>query len=470
MARRTKIVATIGPASSPPEVLGGLIDAGVDVVRLNCSHGSVESHAEVVEKVRKVAQERHKVVGILADLPGPKIRMTDMGAGFDFAEGATIEMRTGITPSSDGKVWTDYPTLVEDLHVGDLLILGDGGVDLTVTEVGADHVKAVVNNGGHMQGRPGLHLPAERISLPVPTDEDRNLIEKLAKPYNVDFVGVSFVRTAEEIETVKKLLEGTGIRVIAKIETPAAIDNLDEIVAVSDAVMVARGDLGTECPYEDVPVYQKRIIRTSLAMATPVITATQMMESMITASTPTRAEASDVANAVCDGTDAVMLSGETAVGHNPVLVVEAMAKIASAAEVVADYDRFARLIGPERDMNEITEALTHGAWYAMNDVRVKAVLCCTRSGATAHAMAALRPDATLLALSTSPQTVRQESLTWGVIPLELPETTDSDSMVIAAMKMAKESGLVSEGDEVAVLSGTEDVPGATNTLRLLTIQ
>jgi pyruvate kinase len=324
-------------------------------------------------------------------------------------------------------------------------------------------------NGGHLQARPGLHLPAERISLPVPTDEDRMLIRELAIPQDVDFVAVSFVRNASEIHEVRALLGDSGIRIIAKIETPHALENLEEIVVASDAVMVARGDLGTECPFEDVPVYQKRIIRTCLANAKPVITATQMMESMITASTPTRAEASDVANAVCDGTDAIMLSGETAVGHNPALVVQAMAKIADAAEIVADFDRFALTLSPDRQLNEITVALTHGAWWAMNDLGVKAVLCCTRTGSTAHAMAALRPEAKLIALSTSAKTVRQEALTWGVESLALPETTNSDSMVAAAAERAKEAGLVQSGDLVGILSGGRDVAGATNDFRLITI-
>jgi pyruvate kinase len=295
------------------------------------------------------------------------------------------------------------------------------------------------------------------------------LINELAIPQDVDYVAVSFVRTADEINEVRKLLGDSGIRIIAKIETPHALENLEEIVLASDAVMVARGDLGTECPFELVPVFQKRIIRTCLANAVPVITATQMMESMITASTPTRAEASDIANAVCDGTDAIMLSGETAIGHNPPLVVQAMAKIADAAEVVADFDRFALTLSPDRRLSETTVALTHGAWWAMNDLGVKAVLCCTRSGATAQAMSALRPEAKLIALSTSPQTVRQEALTWGVDSLVLPETTDSDSMVAAAADRAKEAGLVESGDLVGILSGSRDVPGATNDFRLITI-
>lgn len=467
--RRTKIVATIGPASTSREMLGAMIDAGIDMARLNCSHGTVEDHAARGRVVREVAAERGRNVALLADLPGPKIRTTTMGEGIRFKDGDFFELRSGNEPSIQGRIFSDYPTLARDLKVGDSVTLGDGGVDLRVERIEGDVVHVKVMNGGHLQARPGLHLPADRITLPVPTDEDRMLIEELAIPEEVDFVAVSFVRTADEINEVRKLLGDSGIGIIAKIETPHAIDNLEDIVNASDAVMVARGDLGTECPFEKVPVFQKRIIRTCIENAVPVITATQMMESMITASTPTRAEASDVANAVCDGTDAIMLSGETAIGHNPALVVEAMAKIAEAAEAVADFDRFALTISPDRRLNETTVALTHGAWWAMNDLNVKAVLCCTRSGSTAQAMSALRPEAKLIALSTSPQTVRKQALTWGVDSLVLPETTDSDSMVAAASDRAKEAGLVQPGDVVGILSGSRDVPGATNDFRLITI-
>lgn len=470
MGRRTKIVATIGPASSSVEVLGDLIDAGIDVARLGLAHGSVEGHLQTVERIRSIAAERGRNVAVLADLPGPKIRLTDLGSeGVTFVDGAEVEVRTGAEPSTVDRVQTDYPTLASDLQEGDVIRLGDGTVDLRVVAVDGEVVRTVVQSGGTLRARPGIHLPSERVTLPVPTEEDRELITEMALVADVDFVAVSFVRTAEEIEVVRALLGDSGIKVVAKIETPTAIDNLEEIVEVSDAVMVARGDLGTECPFEDVPVYQKRIIRTCLASATPVITATQMLESMVSASTPTRAEASDVANAVCDGTDAIMLSGETAVGHNPALVVRSMAKIAEAAEIVADYERFNRMIGPERQMNEITKALTHGAWYALADLRIKAVLCCTRSGSTAHAMASLRPDATLIALSTSEQTVRQEALTWGVTAMALSDTTDSDSMVSEAVRVAQDAKLIDAGDIVAVLSGSRDVPGATNDLRLVTV-
>lgn len=471
MTPRTKIVATIGPASASPEVLNDLFEAGVSVTRLGLAHGSIDNHLDLIRTIRKVAEEKQRYVAVLADLPGPKIRTTDMGdSGVVFTDLDSVELRSGKDRTTASCIYTDYATCAADLHVGDLIALGDGGVDLQVTAINGDVVTVTVLNGGQLRGRPGLHLPAERVTLPVPTDEDRELIEKVALAGEVDFVAVSFVRNAAEIERVRELLGDSGIRIVAKIETPSALDNLEEIVMVSDAVMVARGDLGTECPFEDVPVYQKQIIRTCLAHATPVITATQMMESMITASTPTRAEASDVANAVCDGTDAIMLSGETAIGHNPVLVVQAMAKIAKEAEIVADFDRIARMIGPERQVNEITAAITRGALYAMNDVQVKAILCCTRSGATAHAMAALRPDeAVLLALSTSETTVRQEALTWGVHPMALPPSTNSDAMVATAIKHAQMGGFVQQGDIVAVLSGGRDIAGSTDTLRLIAV-
>lgn len=469
MARRTKIVATIGPASSSPEVLAQIIDAGVNVARINCSHGVPERHVEVIETVRKVAAERDKTVGILVDLPGPKIRTTDMGDGFAFRDGTVVTLMSGTDVSKDGLIYTDYPTLSDDLEPGDGITLGDGGVDLKVTEIDGEQVLAKVMNGGKLRGRPGLHLPSNRVSLPVPTDEDRDLIQSVALATDADFVAVSFVRNASEIRTVRQLLGDSGIRIVAKIETPTAIENLEEIVEASDAVMVARGDLGTECPFEDVPIYQKRIINTCLAYAVPVITATQMLESMCTAATPTRAEASDVANAICDGTDAIMLSGETAIGHNPPLVVETMSRIAEAAEVVANYDRFAKQVG-QRQMSTITRALTHGTWYAMQDAAVKAILCCTRSGATAHAMASLRPaDATLLALSTSPQTARAETLTWGVHPLELPPASNSDAMVAAALEAAQRAGFIDNGDVVAVLSGGRDTAGSTDDLRLIRV-
>ena len=469
MPRHAKIVATIGPASSSPEILEAMIDAGMNVARIGMAHGKPEQHIEIIERVRSAAAKRNVPVGILVDLPGPKIRTTSLGDGIEFIDNSIVELQTGEGPSSAGSINTDYPSCAEDLQVGDTVTLGDGGVDMEVIGVEGKTVRVRVLNGGRLKGRPGLHLPADRVSLPVPTDEDRMLIEEVAIKADVDFVAISFVRTAEEVKEVRRLLGSSGARVVAKVETPGALDNLENIVIASDAVMVARGDLGTECPFEDVPVYQKRIIRTCIAYSTPVITATQMLESMITAATPTRAEASDVANAVCDGSDAIMLSAESAIGHNPVLAVGTMARIAERAEIVAEFDRFASTIGPQRRLSEITAAVTHGAWQAAHDAQVAAILCCTRSGATAHAMAALRPDTTLVALSTSAQTVRQETLTWGVVPMELPEHTHIETMSQAAIEMARNAGIVHDGDLVAVISGSKDSTGSTDNMRLVRV-
>jgi pyruvate kinase len=467
MARRTKIVATIGPASSSSETLAAMVDAGLDVARIGMAHGHPDQHLQTVANIRKAAADRGRTIGVLVDMPGPKIRTTTMGDGVTFEDGTHVTLRSGDDPTTATAICTDYPTCAADLRVGDSVTLGDGGVDLAVRSVEGDIVHTEVTNGGMLKGRPGLHLPADRVSLPVPTDEDRMLIKEVVIAGKADFVAVSFVRSADEINEVRSLLSGQDTRIVAKIETPAAIDNLEEIVMASDAVMVARGDLGTECPFEDVPVYQKRIIRSCLAHSTPVITATQMLESMITASTPTRAEASDVANAVCDGTDAIMLSAESAIGADPVRAVATMAKIAERAEIVADFERIATSLRPQRRLNEVTAAVAHGARQAAIDAGAVAILCCTRSGSTARVMASLRPDTPLIALSTSPGTVHQETLTWGVTPVQLAPDTDINFMVDAAVSKALESGLVQKGDLVAVVSGSHDTTGSTDNFRLM---
>ena len=470
MSRRTKIVATVGPASRTEDQIGALIDAGVSMFRFNLSHGTVEGHLEGIARVRKVAADKGTVIAVLADLPGPKIRLTSLGDdGVEFRDNEVIELKSGSEPSTAQRIYTDYPTCSTDLRVGDDITLGDGGVDLRVESIEGDVVNVKVQSGGTLRGRPGLHLPADRVTIGVPTDEDRMLIDSVALPGKVDFVAVSFVRNGDEIRFVRKLLGDTPPRIISKIETPAALLNLEDIVIESDAVMVARGDLGTECPLEDVPVYQKRIIRTCIAHATPVITATQMLESMITAMSPTRAEASDVANAVCDGTDAIMLSGESAVGHNPPLVVETMARIAERAEIEADYERFSRSLRTERRVPVVTAALTHAALTAANDANASAIICCTQSGSTVQAMATLRPDAKLIALSTSAETVNREVLTWGVIPLIQPDYDNAEEMVSSAVQIAQEAGLVQTGDTVAILSGNPGVAGSTDALKIMEV-
>ena len=483
MSGRTKIVATIGPASDSTEMLGALIDAGVDVVRLNLSHGSLDDHLERLARVRTVANERGRPVAVLADLPGPKIRAGAFpDGGVRLVAGEFIMLRPGEGTSDVDHITVPYRTLIEDLVVGSRVQLGDGAIAMRVTEIGADSVMAQLENGGEATGRPGVHLSSETLRLPSPTAEDLVLAEAVATA-GVEFIAVSFVRAAEDVDQVRAVV-GDRAQLVAKIETAAAIDHLHEIIATSDVVMVARGDLGIDCPIEDVPHLQKRIVRHCVEAGVPVITATQMLESMITAPSPTRAEVSDVANAVFDGTDALMLSGETAIGHDPVLVVRTMATVAERAESEASYRQWANRLGrmqqsPHHEkmspIDPITAALTHAASQAAHDAGASAILCCTRSGRTARAMARFRPAARMIGLSPDPAVVRSLALSWGVEPLEVDLYGTTDEMVWFAVETALRAGLVASGDIVLVLAGAPDPDrprprgAATDVLRIVRV-
>ncbi|MFM7536469.1 MAG: pyruvate kinase, partial [Acidimicrobiales bacterium] len=331
MARRTKLVATLGPASEAPDVLDALLAAGVDVVRLNLSHSTIDAHLQRVRDVRAAAARVGRTVAVLADLPGPKVRSGVFPDGGAFlVEGATVVLVPGDGPCDATTITVDYQTLLDDVRPGDTVILGDGAITLAVEEVTATPgsadagpggaARARVVTGGRAQGRPGVHIPAERLRLTSPTADDLALLGPMVAA-GVDFVAVSFVRAAADLEVVRAAIGGPVPRLVAKIETAPAVADIEALCRAADAVMVARGDLGIECPIEDVPHLQKRIIRTCVEAGVPVITATQMLESMIHSPSPTRAEVSDVANAVLDGTDAVMLSAETAAGKYPVETV-----------------------------------------------------------------------------------------------------------------------------------------------------
>ena len=322
--RRTKIVATLGPASDPPGVLDSLIDAGVDVVRLGLAHGTADEHRRRMEAVRELAQHHGKAIGVLADLPGPKVRAGPFSEGGAFlAEGDEVTLVPGAGTSDGRRITLDEAHLVDSVEPGDTIVLGDGTVTLEVTGVAPDSVRAQVRSGGRLQGRPGAHFPSDGWLPPVPTEDDLRLVDEVAR--DADWVAVSFVRKPDELVRVREALGENGPQLMAKIETRAAVDHLDDLLDVVDGVMVARGDLGIDFPIADVPHLQKRIIRACGSRGLPVVTATQMLESMVTAPSPTRAEASDVANAVVDGSDALMLSAETAIGRHPVRTVETMA-------------------------------------------------------------------------------------------------------------------------------------------------
>lgn len=478
MNGRTKIVATIGPASDSPAVLEEMMRAGVDVVRLNLSHGPLDEHIQRLRLVRSAAMAVGKPIAILADLPGPKVRAGRFAeGGVTLAVGDIVRLRPGGEDSNATDITVDYPSLLLDVQPGDRVVLGDGGISLRCTSLADDAVTARVESGGLVQGRPGVHLPSERLRLTAPTAEDLVLAAAMAAE-GADFLGISFVREAADVEQVRAVVLPHTTRLVAKIETIPSIANLEAIVAVSDAVMVARGDLGIECPLEDVPHLQKKIIRHCVEVGVPVITATQMLESMILSPAPTRAEVSDVANAVFDGTDAVMLSAETAIGHDPVLVIKTMAQIAERAESEASYAQWsARLGRVQRQLwsdasDRITMAITHACALAAADAGAEAILCCTKSGRTAAAMARFRPSAKLIGVSPDPATVRAMSLTWGVRPIQVDSYNSTDDLVWYAIESAVRQQLVTVGSVVAVLAGAPDRPSgaATDVLRLVRVE
>jgi pyruvate kinase len=477
MTSHTKIVATVGPASSSPAMLRSLIGKGVDVVRLNLSHGTIDEHLQLLKEVRAAADELGHVVAVLADLPGPKVRAGAFPpGGVELVEGAEVELVVGDASSTQARVEVDYPTLCADLRAGDRVVVGDGAISLVVRAVDGEAAHCSVVSGGVVQGSPGVHLPSERLQLATPTSEDLEYAAAMSAA-GADFLAVSFVRSAADLRAVRQAVTPAVVRLVAKIETLAAVEALPAIIAEADAVMVARGDLGIECPLEDVPHLQKQIIRSCVEAGVPVVTATQVMESMITSPSPTRAEVSDIANAVFDGTDALMLSAETAVGVDPAAVVETMVRVAARAEREAGYVQWAsrlgrtQLQGADATADRITMALTRAASSAALDAEVDAILCCTRSGRTARAMARFRPAAILLGLSPDPATVRSLALSWGVIALQVDHYHSTDDLVWYAVETAVRAGHVATGDTVLVLAGAPDrASGAsTDVLRIVRV-
>lgn len=475
MSRRTKIVATIGPASSGASVLREVVEAGMDVARLGFAHGSPDAHIGMVAQIRDAASAARRAVGVLVDLPGPKVRTGPFPEPATLVDWTPVVLEAGSGPSSAKLITVDYPSLAEDLEGGDQVILGDGAVVLRVCAHREAQVLCEVVHGGIVQGRPGVHLPTGKVRLAAPTEEDLRLLA-LCLESGVDLVALSFVKCADDILRARAAVPPGGPKplFVAKIETPVAVEHLDEIVEVADAVMVARGDLGTLCPIEDVPHLQKHIVRSCVLAGKPVITATQMLESMIQAPTPTRAEACDIANAVLDGTDAVMLSAETAVGVDPANAVRTMARIAERAEREVDISWLRnneRRVEDRPPRGGITRAIAHASWTAASDAGAVAILCCTWSGATVRALARYRPAAELIALTPSASTRGQVSLSWGARPLVLEEFHTSDQIVRGAMEAAVRGGYAKPGEVVAILAGSphEDPAAVNDVLRLVRI-
>jgi pyruvate kinase len=472
MLRRTKIVATIGPASEDDATLRAMIGAGMNVARLGLAHGTVDEAVNRFRRIRRISEEEGSRIGILVDLPGPKVRAAGFGeAGVTVATGSSVELRVGDTGSDAAVIEVDYEGLLTDMHVGDRITVGDGKAVLEISDKSTDKLVATVIHGALLSGRPGIHIPSDRLRMATPTDADLRALDVFIE-LEVDMVAVSFVRSAHDIRRVGTEPHPRGPLVIAKIETQAAVDNLHGIIETAGAVMVARGDLGNECSLEELPHLQKRIIQQCIAGGRPVITATQMLESMISSPAPTRAETSDVANAVFDGSSALMLSGETAIGVDPVNVVRTMSRIARRADEEFDYELWAerlaelRMTDGEGGSSSVTDAMTMAAWRATEELGIETILAISGSGFTVRSMARFRPKAQIVGLSHNEATVQQLSLSWGTHPILVDDRGSNDEMVAQAVRVACQTGHVRSGELVAVLAGADNRSRSANVLRL----
>ena len=472
MTRRTKIIATIGPASESEGVLREMIQAGMDIARIGLAHGTYELAEERIKLIRKVASEEGKPVGILLDLPGPKIRVGDFGEKqVELVEGSNVELFIGSEGSTIGRIEVDYEGLLTHVQEGAELNIGDGRAVVKVTSVLSDRLQATILHGGVLSGRPGVHIPSDQLSLTAPTSEDLEAIDRFL-PLGIDILALSFVRTAGDIERLNLPPHPDGPLVVAKIETQAALEDLPGIIDTAGAIMVARGDLGQEYGIEGLPMLQKNIIRECIASGRPAITATQMLESMVDAPEPTRAEVSDVANAVWDGSSAVMLSGETAIGSDPVNVISTMGRIVERADQEFDHRGWVgdlaeiRLTNRAMAETSITDAMTLATSRAVVELGIKTIVCISGSGFTVRSMARFRPSARILGLSSDERTVGQLSLSWGTEPRHLSVEGTIDDRVVAALQLARDNGDLESGQMVAVLAGTSDSSRSTNVLRI----
>ena len=464
---RTKIVCTLGPATATRDALRSLVEAGLNVARINFSHGTHDQHAQTIALVREVAEELRRPVAILGDLQGPRIRIGDLAAPIQLDSGQEIVLTPEDRFSDGGEIPVTYERLAEDLHVGDRILVDDGLLEVVVVDVKKPRVKARVLHGGPLRSHKWMNFPGVLVSSPSLTDKDRADV-KFAVEHDLEYLALSFVRRPQDVEQLRKLVP-KGMLIIAKVEKDSALENIDSIVQVSDAVMVARGDLGVELPFEQVPLAQKHIIALANQIGRPVITATQMLESMVTHPRPTRAEASDVANAILDGTDAVMLSAETAAGKYPRLAVEAMTRIISEIERHPPAQK--RDERSPRAANVTTEfAIAAASGAAVRMLGAPALIVFTKSGFSARIVASQRPNVPILVLTDIPRTYRQLALIWGVLPELVPHCETYDEMVRLALDAVRSRGLAKEGDKVVVTAGVPfDVPGSTNTLKVETV-
>ena len=467
--RKTKIVCTLGPATEDDAILRAMIQAGMNVARLNFSHGTYEGHAQNIRRIRALSAELHTPVGIMLDTKGPEIRLkTFRDHRVTLQKGQLFTLCTDDVEGNAEHVSITYADLPADVQPGTTILIDDGLVGLTVEAVSKMEIQCRVNNGGVISDRKGINVPDANLSMPFISRKDREDI-LFGIQENVDFIAASFTRTEEDILAIRKLLTdngGKGISIIAKIENMQGVQNIDSILAVSDGVMVARGDLGVEIPLEQIPIIQKMIIRKAYSRGKQIITATQMLDSMIKNPRPTRAEATDVANAIYDGTGAIMLSGETAAGLYPVEAVRTMARIAQVAEASIDYVQRFRDSVPRPSAN-ITNAISHACCTSAQDLNATAIVTVTKTGFTAKMLSRFRPGCPIIACAPVERVVRQLCLSWGITPLLIEEVTDTDELFERAVDAGIDAGLLHKDDLIVMTAGVPlGISGTTNLMRV----
>jgi len=462
--RRSKLVCTLGPACDSPQGLEALIDAGMDVARLNFSHGTHEEHGLRFERLRKASDVKRKAVAALQDLCGPKIRTGTFPTKFDLPTGVEAFLVEGGHSDDERVIPIQREGLAEDVRVGDHILFDDGRLILRVLAVEDGRVKVNIEQGGGMRNNIGVHLPSKTMRGGALTEKDKEDLQ-YGLSRGMDYIALSFVRRADDIKIVREicLAWGQPTPIIAKIETPDALENLESIVAASDGVMVARGDLGVEFPPERVPVIQRQILGVARRVRRPVIVATEMLQSMTKSARPTRAEASDVANAVYSGTDAVMLSGETATGDFPTQAASMMSRIAMEAEKSPFYEQ----VPYASRATSVGEAIARGACNTAREIGAKFLVAFTESGMSAMTVSLARPSVPIIAFSQNPKTRRRMALYWGVIPREMPSMGDMDALVDWCTGDLMATGLASPGERVVIVCGAPiGVSGSTNTIRV----
>ncbi len=468
--RQTKILATLGPASNTRETILELFEAGVDIFRLNFSHGTADDHAAVAKIIRGIEEEYNRPIGILADMQGPKLRIgTFKDGSIQTERGQKIRFDSDPAPGDETRVYMPHPEIFGILKKDGLFFIDDGKVRCRVREVGDDYFVAEIRAGGKLSDKKGFNVPETFLPIPALTEKDKKDLESALK-IGVDWIAQSFVQTAEDVQEAKDLINGRAALMV-KLEKPAALENLDSIIALADGVMLARGDLGVEIPPEDVPSTQKRVVRKVREAGKPVVVATQMLESMIESSRPTRAEASDVATAVYDGADAVMLSAETAAGKHPLRTVDIMNKILIRTE---EDDIYAAMMEDTRPdaIGNPSDAITTAAFYVTQDVDAHAIVTYTISGATALRMARQRPDVPILCLTPDINVARKMAVAYGVNAVHTPETVDDfTGPAQHASKILHDLGYAEKGDRFIMTAGVPfAVSGSTNILRIAEVE